>query len=89
MRSCAVRVEVVMAHADGAQARSVNLPAGATVRDALAASGFKGDAFGIFGKRVELDHRLTDGDRVEIYRPLVMDPKEARRQRALKSRKRR
>jgi len=77
-----------MAYPDGAQARSVDLPAGATVRDALAASGFEGHAVGIFGKRVELDHRLADGDRVEIYRPLAMDPKEARRQRALKRKRR-
>ena len=77
-----------MAYPDGAQARSVSLPAGATVRDALAASGFEGHAVGIFGKRVDLDHRLADGDRVEIYRPLAMDPKEARRQRALKRKRR-
>ena len=77
-----------MAYPDGAQARSVNLPTGATVRDALAASGFEGRAVGIFGKRVDLDHRLADGDRVEIYRPLAMDPKEARRQRALKRKRR-
>ena len=77
-----------MAYPDGAQARSLNLPAGATVRDALAASGLGGQAFGIFGKRVELDHRLADGDRVEIYRPLAMDPKEARRQRARKKKRR-
>ena len=77
-----------MAYPDGAQARSVNLPVGATVRDALAASGFEGHAVGIFGKRVELDHRLADGDRVEIYRPLAVDPKEARRQRALKRKRR-
>lgn len=78
-----------MAYPDGAQARSLDLPAGATVRDALAASGLEAHAFGVFGKRVELDHRLKDGDRVEIYRPLAMDPKEARRQRALKKKKRR
>ena len=78
-----------MAYPDGAQARSLNLPAGATVRDALAASGFEGHAFGIFGERVALDHRLADGDRVEIYRPLAMDPKEARRRRALNRKKKR
>ena len=77
-----------MAYPDGAQARSVSLPAGATVRDALAASGFEGHAVGIFGKRVDLGHRLADGDRVEIYRPLATDPKEARRQRALKRKRR-
>lgn len=37
---------------------------------------------GIFGKRVGLDARLHDGDRVEIYRALMIDPKEARRKRA-------
>jgi uncharacterized protein len=37
---------------------------------------------GIFGKPVTLDHVLEEGDRVEIYRPLTADPKEARRRRA-------
>ena len=77
-----------MAYPDGSQARSLNLPAGATVRDALAASGLEGHACGIFGKRVTLDRKLAEGDRVEIYRPLVMDPKEARRQRVLKKKRR-
>ena len=40
---------------------------------------------GIFGKRVAPDTLLNDGDRVEIYRPLTADPKEARRRRARKS----
>lgn len=34
---------------------------------------------GIFSKRVNLDHVISDGDRLEIYRPLIIDPKEARR----------
>lgn len=37
---------------------------------------------GIFGKAVKLDTLLSDGDRVEIYRPLIADPKEARKKRA-------
>jgi uncharacterized protein len=78
-----------MAYPDGAQARSLNLPAGATVRDALAASGLEAHACGIFGKRVALDRKLAEGDRVEIYRPLALDPKEARRWRAMKKGKRR
>jgi len=41
---------------------------------------------GIFGRRVELDAPLRDGDRVEIYRPLVADPREARRRRVKRSR---
>ncbi|MGD8911823.1 MAG: RnfH family protein [Candidatus Thiodiazotropha sp.] len=37
---------------------------------------------GIFGKVAKLDTLLTEGDRVEIYRPLIADPKEARKKRA-------
>jgi putative ubiquitin-RnfH superfamily antitoxin RatB of RatAB toxin-antitoxin module len=38
---------------------------------------------GIYGQKVSLDHLLEEGDRVEIYRPLLADPKEVRRQLAL------
>jgi uncharacterized protein len=83
-----MKVDVVCARPQGAETVSVTLAPGATVRDALAASGFQvnldGQACGIFGKRAALDHPLADGDRVEIYRPLAMDPKEARRLRARK-----
>jgi uncharacterized protein len=48
----------------------------------------RGDGVGVFGKLVTPDTRLRDGDRVEIYRPLIADPKEARRERAKFSRKR-
>jgi len=37
---------------------------------------------GIFGKLAKLDAKLTEGDRVEIYRPLIADPKEQRKKRA-------
>jgi len=37
---------------------------------------------GVFGKAVSADYELSDGDRIEIYRPLIADPKEVRRQRA-------
>ncbi len=37
---------------------------------------------GVFGKAAKLDSELSDGDRVEIYRPLIADPKEARKKRA-------
>jgi putative ubiquitin-RnfH superfamily antitoxin RatB of RatAB toxin-antitoxin module len=39
---------------------------------------------GIWGRRVPLDHRLQAGDRVELYRPLLVDPKVARRERFVK-----
>jgi putative ubiquitin-RnfH superfamily antitoxin RatB of RatAB toxin-antitoxin module len=84
-----MKIEVVYARAEAVNAVNVNLPPGATLRDAVLASGLLGgetglekQAFGIFGKRAALDHPLADGDRVEIYRPLAMDPKEARRRRA-------
>ena len=83
-----MKIEVVDARPQAAYRVSVNLPAGATLRDALAACGLELDparqAFGIFGRRAGLDQPLADGDRVEIYRPLAMDPKEARRRRARK-----
>ena len=39
---------------------------------------------GIFGKKTTLNHLLKDRDRIEIYRPLILDPKEMRRKRAAK-----
>lgn len=39
---------------------------------------------GVFGKLVPADYKLVDGDRIEVYRPLIADPKEVRRQRAAK-----
>ncbi len=37
---------------------------------------------GVFGKAIAANYELTEGDRIEIYRPLIADPKEVRRQRA-------
>jgi len=82
-----IRVEVVYARREGTDVVTVQLPAGATVRDAVAAAGIADSrALGIFGKRVRADAPLADGDRVEIYRPLLLDPKERRRQRAARRR---
>jgi putative ubiquitin-RnfH superfamily antitoxin RatB of RatAB toxin-antitoxin module len=81
-----MKVEVVRAGPREAQTVQLELPPGAAVRDAVAASGLilnpENQAFGIFGNRVPLDHPLAEGDRVEIYRPLAVDPKEGRRLRA-------
>ena len=80
----AMRIEVVYATRGTLDAVAVELPAGATVRDALAAARMKeqGAALGIFGRRVGPETPLADGDRVEIYRPLLADAKEQRRRRA-------
>jgi putative ubiquitin-RnfH superfamily antitoxin RatB of RatAB toxin-antitoxin module len=84
-----IRVEVVLALPRGVDCVSLSLPAGSTVGDAVAASGLRerhagldAQAVGVFGRRVKPDARLADGDRVEVYRALVNDPKEARRRRA-------
>jgi putative ubiquitin-RnfH superfamily antitoxin RatB of RatAB toxin-antitoxin module len=81
-----MKVEVVYALPESAEVRSLQVPVGATVADAVAACGLDASAFGIFGKQVPGTHPLREGDRVEIYRPLRMDPKEARRRRARKRR---
>jgi uncharacterized protein len=88
------RIEVVYA-TPGRQARYVlELEAGATVGDAVARSGALAEfpeidltrnRVGIYGRLVTLGARLGDGDRVEILRPLVADPKEARRRRAARA----
>lgn len=59
---------------------------GATVGDAVAASGLALDGiagYAVFGVRAEVATRLREGDRVELLRPLRIDPKEARRRRAV------
>lgn len=78
----ALRIEVVRAWADRAEVVELRLPEGSTVADALRASGLSADAVGIFGRRVTPARHLADGDRVELYRPLKVDPKEGRRLRA-------
>ena len=82
-------VEVVHALPQRERSVRVSVPAGATVRDALEKSGLLPLArgkVGIFGRVVRADTPLQPGDRVEIYRPLAADPKEARRRRAARRR---
>ncbi|OGA72940.1 MAG: RnfH family protein [Betaproteobacteria bacterium RIFCSPLOWO2_12_FULL_65_14] len=90
-----MEIEVVYALPEQEDAVRVRLAPGATAADAVRASGILArhpevdlgrNKLGVYGKVVAPQARLADGDRVEIYRPLVMDPKEARRRRALKKR---
>lgn len=85
-----VRVEVAYCPAPGvADVVALTLPVGATLADALDASGLRqrhglpaeGLRCGIWGKLKEATQPLRERDRVEVYRPLQVDPKEARRQR--------
>jgi putative ubiquitin-RnfH superfamily antitoxin RatB of RatAB toxin-antitoxin module len=83
-----IRVEVAYADPQRQLLRAVEIVVGSTVADAVAASGiltqlpgFVPAGIGIFGRLVEPDTRLREGDRVELYRPLRIDPKQARRNR--------
>lgn len=83
-----LRIEVVRALPQHQALVVLELEAGATVRAALAAAGLgEVHAVGIYGRRATLDTKLTDGDRVEVYRPLRTEPPAARRRRALSRRR--
>jgi putative ubiquitin-RnfH superfamily antitoxin RatB of RatAB toxin-antitoxin module len=87
-----IRVEVVLAMPDRQELVILEVPPGTTVAQAIGISaladrfeGFKPDLkkVGIFGHKVSSDQVLRPGDRIELYRSLIADPKEVRRQRAL------
>jgi putative ubiquitin-RnfH superfamily antitoxin RatB of RatAB toxin-antitoxin module len=84
-------IEVCYALSGKQEIVRLKLPVGSTLQQALEASGLLGkypeidlkkNKFGIFAKLSKLDSVLRDQDRVEIYRPLIADPKEVRKQRA-------
>ncbi|TDK23424.1 RnfH family protein [Luteimonas aestuarii] len=80
-----MRVCVVMAWPDRCQGVELVLEDGATVADAIIASGFPLDGIAgqaVHGVRAEPATTLRDGDRLELLRPLRIDPKDARRRRA-------
>ena len=89
-----MRVEAVYALAHAQDIVVLELPQGAVARDAVAASGVLARhgfnvgklMLGIAGRRVAPEHRLREGDRVEILRPLAAEPNEARRRRARRGR---
>ena len=91
-----IQVEVVLAMPTRQTLVSLELAADSTVADAISKSklpeSFEDfdlnlETVGIFGRKVSADQVLRDGDRVELYRALIADPKEVRRQRALKQAK--
>lgn len=83
-----IRVEVVFATPRRQELVAVDLPGGATVEEAIRESAIQARfdyridrcPAGIWGRVVDRSCRLEDGDRVEIYRPLERDPREARRE---------
>lgn len=86
-----INVEVAYAEPERQLIIAVNVDLGTTVGGAIVQSGImmefpeldiENSKVGIFGKASTMMVQLKDGDRVEIYRPLIADPKEVRRQRA-------
>ncbi|NBC49809.1 MAG: RnfH family protein [Gammaproteobacteria bacterium] len=86
-----IQVEVAYAREHAQALLPVQGEAGMTVADAIERSGIQArlpeidltvNKVGIFGKVTKLDQVLAGGDRVEIYPPLIADPKQARKQRA-------
>ncbi|AUH50086.1 RnfH family protein [Chromobacterium sp. ATCC 53434] len=84
-------VEVAYARPERQWLVALSLPSGACALDAVRASGILAQCpeldeaalkLGVFGKAVKPEAALREHDRVEIYRPLLADPKEVRRQRA-------
>lgn len=91
-----MRIEVAYARPDTQVILPVEVEEGATVGEAISLSGIL-DQFsdidldknkvGVFGKVATLDQPLREHDRVEIYRPLIADPKASRKKRAAKKEK--
>lgn len=87
----ALSIEIAYALPHRQELVRLQLPPGSTVQQAIEASGLlakypeidlKKNKVGIYGKLTRLDAQLRDRDRVEIYRPLIADPKEVRKKRA-------
>ena len=87
-----MKIEVIYALPERQELVTLDLPEGSTVQQAVEASGLLQkypdielggrNKMGVFAKLVKADAVLRDRDRVEIYRPLIADPKEVRRQKA-------
>jgi len=86
-----ISIEVVYALPKKQEVFTLKLPEGTTVRQAIEASGvlqkypeidLLKNKLGVFARLVKPDASLRNRDRVEIYRPLIADPKEVRKQRA-------
>ena len=90
-----LRVQVVYALAQSQEIAVLDMPRGASVREAVETSGIaarhpeigsQGMRVGISGRQVRFEQMLREGDRIEVLRPLAADPREARRRRARRQR---
>jgi uncharacterized protein len=91
MSESKIKVQVCYALSHRQELVDLSMPGGCTVQQAVERSGLllkypeidlAKNKFGVFAKLVKLDTALRDKDRVEIYRPLIADPKEVRKKRA-------
>lgn len=91
-----IRIEVAYATLHQQTILELEVSDDSRVQQAIELSGIKNhypeidlakNKVGIFGKLTKLDAELHDGDRIEIYRPLIADPKEVRRKRAAEGKK--
>ena len=91
-----IMIEVAYALPEEQVIISIKVPTKSDVKQAIEKSGIQkkfpsidlsNNKVGIFGKKTTLDHPLKDRDRIEIYRPLILDPKDMRRKRAAKKNK--
>lgn len=91
-----INIEVAYALPDEQVILSLDVPEDCTVEEAIKRSGIlehypqidlTTDKTGVFGKMCKLDSSLRNKDRIEIYRKLIADPKESRRQKAEMERK--
>ncbi|AZZ98728.1 RnfH family protein [Pseudoalteromonas sp. R3] len=89
-----IQVEVVFALPEKATTLSVDVAEGTSVEQVVLQSGIlercpeidpTNLSLGVWNRTVKLNHVVRDGDRIEVYRPLIADPKEARRRRAEKA----
>ncbi len=80
-----MKVEVLSHEADGIRLVTLELPEPVTIGGALAAAGLGRDCearVGMFGRLCSAEETISEGARVEVYKPLLADPKQVRRQRA-------
>ncbi|MDH5259287.1 MAG: RnfH family protein [Gammaproteobacteria bacterium] len=91
-----MNIEVVYGDAERQTLLSLDIDASDSIEDAINKSGIleqfsdidlSVNKVGVFGKIAKLSSTLKAGDRIEIYRPLIADPKEVRRRRAAEGKK--
>ena len=96
MNDSPLQIEIAFAEPQRGIVKILRLPPGSCIADALRLAALDPDfagvdlansSFGIFGRPARADQALKEGDRIEIYRPLAADPKEARRARAKQARR--